>query len=254
MFDHTCSPRAACTASALAPHKSCHQALVRSWRRWRISYSWRALHSWPPKALLYVSNNKQYSSGKIVFVSDASLLPFMDWVRRMQRATSYFHHFHHQILPFLPVLWHTGGQGPEHPAVAPSVHDSTVDQCLQPGSQHQVVSPLPSLCMMPSCATAVEYRAVSKSPLSSLFASDSRFQLCGDLGSIRPSAGAWVKPCDIPRRAPRRQFWTKKCSSWFGSQWIIYFKYLKFSNSVKYVAENLQSCFGIGQVWKFWNF
>ena len=107
---------------------------------------------------------------------------------------------HNQILPFLPVLWQ-GGQGPEHPPVAPSVHASTVDQCLQPGSHHQVASPLPSLCMMPSCATAVEYRAVSKSPLSSLFWSDSRFQLRGDLGSITPSAGAWVRPCNTPGRA-----------------------------------------------------
>ena len=157
---------------------------------------------------------------------------------------------HNKIFPFLPVLWHTGGQGPEHPPVEASVHASTVDQCLQPGSHHQVVSPLPSLCMMPSFATAVK----SKSPLSSLFWSDSRFQLRGDLGSIRLSAIAWVKPCNTPRRAPGRQFGTTKCSSWFGSQWMIHFKYWKNSDSLKYVAEILQSCLVIEQVWKIWNF
>ena len=57
-----------------------------------------------------------------------------------------------------------------------------------------LVSPLPSLGIMPSCATAAEYRAVSNAPLSTLFWSNSRFQLRGDLGSIRPCAGAWVKP------------------------------------------------------------
>ena len=217
---------------------------------------------------------------------------------------------HNQIFPFLPVLWHTGGQGPEHPAAqdAPAAqepagqcparpawsqqqqpasaqaghaaswqqcrwhagtgwaHDSrrqlpthithgltrcwAVSRYLQPGSHHQVVSPLPSLCMMPSFATAVK----SKSPLSSLFWSDSRFQLRGDLGSMRLSAVAWVKPCNTPRRAPGRQFGTTKCSSWFGSQWMIHFKYWKNYDSLKYVAEILQSCLVIEQVWKIWNF
>ena len=52
-----------------------------------------------------------------------------------------------------------------------------MDQCLQTGSHLMVVSPLPSLGIMPSCVAAAEYRAVSKSQLTWTL-----------------SAGVWVEP------------------------------------------------------------
>lgn len=88
------------------------------------------------------------------------------------------------------------GQDQQHPPLATSAHASTMDRCLQTGSHLMVVSPLPSLGIMPSCAAAAEYRAVSKAPLSILFWSDSRFKLRSDMSSIY-----WQTDKTLPRRA-----------------------------------------------------
>ena len=107
---------------------------------------------------------------------------------------------------------------------------------------------------MASFATAVK----SKSPLSSLFWSDSRFQLRGDLGSIRISAVAWVKPCNTPGADLGELLGDN-----FGPQnavpdldlnerFILNIEF--FFDSLKYVAEIFRSCLVIEQVWKIWNF
>ena len=57
-----------------------------------------------------------------------------------------------------------------------------------------VVSPLPSLGIMPSCAAAAEYRAFSKAPLSILFWPDLRFKLRSELSSI-----CWQMGKTLPR-------------------------------------------------------
>ena len=83
------------------------------------------------------------------------------------------------------------GQGQEHPPLAPSVHASTMDQCLQLGSHLMVISPLPSHGIMPSCATAAEYRAVS-SPHWAFYFGLTRASSCAVTWAL--SASNWVKP------------------------------------------------------------